>query len=62
MRWLDSKTDSMDMNLSKFLETVKDRRAWHAAVHGVSVEYHLATERQKLTDTDLSLKIYLFLL
>ena len=44
MRCLDSNTDSMDMNLSKFLETVKDRRAWGVAVHGVSVEHHLVTE------------------
>ena len=36
MRWLDSITDSMDMNLSKFQEIVENRGAWHAAVHGVA--------------------------
>ena len=36
VRWLGDITDLMDMSLSKHWEKVKDREAWHAAVHGVS--------------------------
>ena len=41
MRWLESITDSMDMNLSKLWEVLEDRGAWHAAVHGISKRWTL---------------------
>ena len=47
MRWLDSMTDLMNMNLKKFLEMVKDREAWYAAVHGVAKRHNCVNQKQQ---------------
>ena len=54
MRWLHSITDSMNMNTSKLRETVKDRQAQHAAVHGAAKSWARLSDR---TTTKIKKKV-----
>ena len=59
MRSSDSTTDSMDMNLSKLWETVKDRGAWQAAVHEVTKsQTQLSTQHAHTTELEESVLVY----
>ena len=53
MRWLDGIIVSMGMSLSKLQETVKDREAWHAVIHGVAKSQTLIQRLNNTKDSDL---------
>ena len=55
MKWLDSNTKSMHMNLSKLWEIVEDKEAWHAVVHGIT-ESELNTTTKKNVETNIQTK------
>ena len=55
MRWLDGIMDSMNMSLSKLQKIVKDRKAWHAAVHGVAKSWTRLDDQTTRKRVELSI-------
>ena len=51
MRWLDGITGAVDMNLGKLQEMVRDREAWHAAVHGITKRHNWVTGQQQQSNS-----------
>ena len=58
MRWLDGITDSTDMSLSKLRESMMDREAWHAAIHGVSKSWTRLSDWTELMNSSISFCVY----
>ena len=58
IRWLDDIIDSMDMSLSKLQETLKDREAWHSAVHGVTKSQTQLSDWTTILSTTCSLSCW----
>ena len=56
MRWLDSTTDSSDMNLSKLREIVEDREGWYAAAHGITKSWTQLTTEQQYLQKDIAVR------
>ena len=64
MRWLDDITDSVDMGLSKLWELVKDREAWHTAVHGITkswMQLNWTASRKQLDNNSEKISSLLFI-
>ena len=60
MRWLDGITDAVDMNLGKLWKMVRDRAAWHAAVHGVTNSWTWLSDWTTTVSTTIEIEVEVF--